>query len=248
MNTLRIGCWNVKTGEPTADIRNRLADLDLDVVLLQEVDLWTPRVSGRNVPRELFQSWPSDGDTWAWAFGPSLQSEPVCADDAPALFGNLVAVRGRIDECLPVDLGPLGSDPSFHDRAPNHERRSAVLARIRARGRSLVVASAHLRYGEGQSNVRKAQTLRLLALLDRFARPGDAVVLAADFNASAEEIDTWALPSIWQRGTPSTSESESVTMRIGVDHVLVRGACLSGVCSLSAEGLSDHHPFVLALD
>src|SRR5204862_7075159 len=90
--------------------------------------------------------------------------------------------------------------------------------RVEAGGRVLTVANLHA------SSVRDrrcqdAELLRAAVFADAFAEPGDALVLAGDFNTVIGESTTLEQPASPERGCSAPVP--------GVDQVLVRGAPVS---------------------
>jgi endonuclease/exonuclease/phosphatase family metal-dependent hydrolase len=114
---------------------------------------------------------------------------------------------------------------------PGHEPRVVQAVRVERR---LVVANLHASTTAGAALV---EVDRALAFAEAQVRPGDAVILAGDFNLSEFHLEGYTEPAG------------------GIDHVLVRGTPVSPAFvwpperrALGGRLLSDHAPVEVAVD
>lgn len=121
------------------------------------------------------------------------------------------------------------------------ERRVCQVVRLSRAGSTLVVANLHAS-GARDTRIPGAELLRAATFVDGFALPGEAVVLAGDFNVTPDDSDVLRdlLSPAWSFGGATPS---------GIDHVLVRGRDAGEpfrwpVARRLVEGrvLSDHAP------
>jgi endonuclease/exonuclease/phosphatase family metal-dependent hydrolase len=90
------------------------------------------------------------------------------------------------------------------------EPRRCQAVRVVEGGRSVVVANTHL-----DSETADEQLLQAVGFIDHFAGPGEAAVLAGDFNITDEQSK--ALRTLGGAGSLSGATPT------GIDHILVRG-------------------------
>jgi endonuclease/exonuclease/phosphatase family metal-dependent hydrolase len=257
---LLVRTWNVFHGNATPPERRgfleealRLAAADRpDVVCLQELPVWSlARLEG----------WSNMRAFGAVAARPLLRSAELGRVLTAAHHGLLrSAVTGQANAILlarelrvlgesSIVLNPrgfrraqasaLGLDRSVR-LAWAKERRVCHAVRAEAGGRALTVANLHA------SSVRDrrcqdAELLRAAVFADAFAEPGDALVLAGDFNTLNGESTT-----LDRLASPEWGFSEPIR---GLDQILVRGAPLSRPKRWPEERrrvegrlLSDHAP------
>ena len=124
------------------------------------------------------------------------------------------------------------------------ERRVCHAVRLAAPGLGrLVVANLHATSFPADTRLAEAEVLRAGAFLDALPEPGEAAVLAGDFNVSAEA------PVFAELGTWGLAGGGNV-----IDHILVRGVEASPVETWPEERrrrggrlLSDHAPVEVRL-
>jgi len=131
----------------------------------------------------------------------------------------------------------------FEQLAWARERRLVQALRVSDGRRTLVVANLHCTSFERDPRLADAELLRAAWFADSFARPGEPLVLAGDFNlrpGRSTTLDALASPE-WGFSAP----------RAGIDQILVRGAEAVGEVRAwpeerrrRADGslLSDHAP------
>jgi endonuclease/exonuclease/phosphatase family metal-dependent hydrolase len=115
------------------------------------------------------------------------------------------------------------------------ERRICMAARLEG----VVIGNLHASGVAGHPEVGAAEIARALAFIEEFARPGDALVLAGDFNLRRRDfppLHGWSL------------------LGPGIDHILVRGAEASPLevwpearRTTESGVLSDHAPIELTV-
>jgi endonuclease/exonuclease/phosphatase family metal-dependent hydrolase len=110
--------------------------------------------------------------------------------------------------------------------------------------RPALVANLHASPHQSSPARAEAELMRALSWIDELAGPEDVIVLAGDFNLSAQGSDIFA--TLIERGFSAPGA--------GIDHVLVRGAIASPVVSWASERrsrggalLSDHAPVELTI-
>jgi endonuclease/exonuclease/phosphatase family metal-dependent hydrolase len=123
------------------------------------------------------------------------------------------------------------------------ERRvvQAVRARLRD-GTAVLVGNLHATSYPADQRLADAELLRAAVFVDAAAEPDDVCILAGDFNVSASRSATLAELADGDWGFSGAAQT-------GIDHVLVRGASVSGVERWPSERrriegrlLSDHTP------
>ncbi|HEY7397406.1 MAG TPA: endonuclease/exonuclease/phosphatase family protein [Gaiellaceae bacterium] len=254
-----VRCWNLYHGNTVPPSRHayldamvRLASADEpDVLCLQEVPAWALgrfAVADRAAP-------------------PTLGPLPIPATvgrllTAPnhGLFRSLFAGQGnaiRVGPRLRVagheveTLNPrafrsaqsaeLGLDLVMRF-AWAKERRVVQLARlVHDDGRTFLVANTHCTSSR-DSRIPAVELRRAVELVVERAEPGEAVVLAGDFNVVGDNAELRRLVDDYGFSPPGP----------GIDHVLVRGAAASplrvwdtGRRALNGALLSDHAPVEL---
>ncbi|MHB8641311.1 MAG: endonuclease/exonuclease/phosphatase family protein [Gaiellaceae bacterium] len=99
-----------------------------------------------------------------------------------------------------------------------NERRVCQVARIADAARTLVVANMHATSYSADRRLADAELLRAFTFVDGLAQTGEPIVVAGDFNITAEESRTLREVVDWGFSKPGP----------GIDHVLVRGLEIVG--------------------
>ncbi len=227
---LIVRSWNVFHGNADPPRRHgylremvRRASLDgPDVLCLQELPVWAlPRL-----------------DDWS---GMEAQSAITRLPFGPSALAGLVtrvhqgllrsAVSGQANAVLVArahEVEDLGHE-RISDRG--RERRLVHCVRVSSFG---VVANLHATNDFDDPRVPAAELRRACAFAEAAARPGEAVVVAGDFNLQDPLLDGYSSPGP------------------GIDHVLVRGAPATPLTTWPRERrmhngvvLSDHAPVEL---
>ena len=263
---LLVRTWNVFHGNAKPPERRtfleqmvRLASADTpDVLLLQEVPVWALRRLGRwsgmqafgavasrpklgsaelggavtRLHRGLFRS-AFTGQANAILLGPHMR--PLASD---SIYLNPTRFRRAWGRRLELDL------PARLRWA--RERRVCQAVRAAVDGWSLVVANLHIS-SVPDPRIRDAELGHAAAFVDRFAEPGEPVVLAGDFNVRLGQSKT-----LEELGGPEWRFSAPMP---GLDQVLVRGAAASRPEPWPEERrrvggrlLSDHAPVEVRIE
>lgn len=181
MQTLKIltaNCWNVSPpfDERVALLRQQIAQLDADVVGLQEIIV---RPDGFDMGRLLLE-----GLGYHYVFGPATlwdaHGNQLPAAAGTVGFGNVLATRFPIVRSAVRQLPDCGSG----------EYRSATIALIDAPCGQLVCATTHLNWKFDHGFVREQQALALAELVDEW-RAGVWLppILVGDFNADPDAAE-----------------------------------------------------------
>ena len=128
------------------------------------------------------------------------------------------------------------------------ERRIVQAVRARIGGRALTIANLHATSYPADQRLADAELLRAAVFVDGIAEPGDALVLAGDFNVPAARSATQAELTNGDWGF-------SAPLAEGIDQILVRGARVQRVERWPRERrvvdgrvLSDHAPVEARLE
>ena len=240
-----------------------LADLDADVVALQEVSVFTPDGEVFDQPLELGRLTDRHVRYSAVHAFALIEPENDRAIGA-ATWGNALLTRAPIEDGFAVGL-PVGGDDdpvepagtglplagvTFRD-APygTREARCAVGGRVALPGGALGVVNAHLTYAGAEQ--RRAQADELARIASGLAGP---VVVAGDFNAAIEHPALRSLAAGFddafgavgiEAGDPRRASCGSFR----IDHLLSRG--LRAVeCRVVTEAgdASDHLPVIATFE
>lgn len=190
-----------------------------DVVCLQELPVWVlPRIDDWSGMRRFEvvtrpPLWPGALSKWVTRAHQGLFRSGL-AGQANAI---LVAPRHAA-----TDLG--------HERVSEHGRERRLVHAVRiAGGAGVTIANLHASNDRDHPEVPRTEAARAAAFAERVAMPGDAVVLAGDFNVADPQLAGYSPPCG------------------GIDHVLARGARVQSVASWPRERrvqnfvvLSDH--------
>ncbi|MCZ7587812.1 MAG: endonuclease/exonuclease/phosphatase family protein [Gaiella sp.] len=117
-----------------------------------------------------------------------------------------------------------------HERISRHGRERRLVHAVRIAGAAgVTIGNLHASNDRVHPDVPRAEAARAAAFVERVAAPGDAVVLAGDFNVAEPRLAGYSAP------------------RDGIDHVLARGARVASITSWPRERrrqngvvLSDH--------
>jgi endonuclease/exonuclease/phosphatase family metal-dependent hydrolase len=262
---LLVRTWNVFHGNAQPPERAayleqmvRLAVHDEPaVVCLQELPVWSlrdlERWSGRAAVADVAVR-PLLG-----SFPPALDLERAITDLNHALLRSavtgqanalLVASHLRITDHRCLVLNPLTFRrqearrlglTAFAVASWGKNRRVCQVLRLRRDDATFVVANLHAT-GRVDRRLAEAELLRAATFVDGFADPGEAVVLAGDFNVTVQGSRTMGelMSPEWgfEGATPS-----------GIDHVLVRGIAATPPArwplqrrTVDGRVLSDHPP------
>lgn len=229
MNTLRVLTSNIQsglsaTGERTdaAQLAHAYADVQADVVALQEVD----RDQSRSDHLDQLQVIAGALDLPHARYGAALGGDVRVARQAPSSVGahHGPAYGVGLASRYPIIAWFAQPLPRVTTRLPQwrggrvglgvHEPRVAVAAVIDAPGGPVAVASTHL------SLIVPVATLQLRTVLRKVLALGHPAVVAGDFNLGYSTVARTAAG--WQAPRALTFPADHPIRQI--DHVLVRGA------------------------
>ena len=229
--TLRVLCYNIHHGEGTDGkldlprVAKVIRAADPDLVALQELDDKTKRTGGVDQTAELTRLTGLHG-----AFGKAI-------DFQGGGYGQAVLSRFPLGE---TTVHPL---PGM----PNREKRIAFEARLTIDGRDLSLVTTHLDHQLAAEREGQAAKLNELFAADR------AVILAGDFNATADSKAFAALTAKW---TDATAGRGLLTIPVDrpakqIDYVLFRPTerfrAVAAVV-IDESVASDHRPVLVVLD
>ena len=223
---VRLATFNIRhAARPSGKVdvvalRQACADLQADVLALQEVDVATERVAGADLAAEAAEACAA-----VHAFGATIQRHP-------GEYGNAVLVRGGLEDVEVLVL----------PRWQHAEPRGAVLATaVLADMGRLSVAACHLGlHGRPMGSEARGQLVDVLAHLRQ--RPPPRVVLG-DFNLSARRArPLLEATGMALAGGPATFPARLPVRRI--DHVGLAELTPRRVVVPRAP-VSDHRPLVV---
>jgi endonuclease/exonuclease/phosphatase family metal-dependent hydrolase len=272
---LRIVTWNIRAaigpGEPfppawwrhvrrdrLARIGTILADLEPDVVTLQEVAVLTPDGALDDEPAELGRQL---GMTVRYA---AAHAFPLVEPDTSrtigtAMWGNAILTRDPLGGGFALGLPragdddlvePLGADHPlagvcYRDSEPGHREPRCVVGGTWS---GIGLATTHLTYIGRDQRRRQAETVR--AAVERFDGP---LVLTGDVNAALGSPELAALrPGLVDAfaavGIGPDDPARRTCGPWPIDQVLVRGLAVEA-CRVATEAgdASDHWPVVVDL-
>jgi endonuclease/exonuclease/phosphatase family metal-dependent hydrolase len=281
--TIRVATWNIRAaigpGEPfppawwrhvdrdrLARIASVIAEIDADLVALQEVALLTPDGDLHDQPGDLARLTGMHVRYAAVHAFAVVEPEDGRAVGA-ATWGNAILSRRPLDDGFASGL-PRGADEdvveppgssfplagvTFAD-APygTREPRCAVGGRLSIGGaaeRGVGIVGAHLTYAGTEQ--RRAQVEAMSSIADRLGSP---VIVAGDFNAPVEAAEMAALASGFDDafdavGIPPGDPRRASCNTQRIDHLLTRGLSATA-CAVYAEAgdASDHLPVVATFE
>jgi endonuclease/exonuclease/phosphatase family metal-dependent hydrolase len=278
--TIRVATWNIRAaigpGDPfppawwrhvsrdrLARIAGIIAELDLDLVALQEVALLTPNGDLHDQPADLARLTGMHVRYAAVQAFALVEPEDGRAIGA-ATWGNAILSRRPLEDGFAVGL-PVGGDDSlvepvgsglplaavtFAD-APygTREPRVAVGGRRSAPDPRVAIVGAHLTYVGTEQ--RRAQVEAMASAADGMGSP---VIVAGDFNAPIEATEMAAVATVFDDafatvGIPAGDPRRASCGPHRIDHLLTRGLrATSCIVHRDAGDASDHLPVVAAFE
>jgi endonuclease/exonuclease/phosphatase family metal-dependent hydrolase len=248
---MRVATWNllhgldVRTGRvDLATVAEGIADLDVDVVAVQEVDREQSRTGGVDQVAELAAKL-----GWFGVFAPALLGNPARrwgpgpgadADPGGPAYGvgllskhplravaRLALPGGGVGERRPEDVGRT---------APGRDREPRVMLRAEVGTTGVVITTTHLSYLPW----RGVRQLRLAIAWARAA--GGIPLLMGDLNLPHRALRPALAAAGWSvGGAGPTFPSWRPGMQL--DHILARRGRLRDV-RVGARGPSDHLPVI----
>jgi endonuclease/exonuclease/phosphatase family metal-dependent hydrolase len=281
--TIRVATWNIRAaigpGEPfppawwqhvdrdrLARIASVIAEIDADLVALQEVALLTPDGDLHDQPADLGRLTGMHvryAAVHAFALVEPADGRAIGA----ATWGNAILSRGPLDDGFASAL-PRGADEDLVEPAGSsfplagvafsdapygtREPRCAVGGRLPPGGPAepgVGIVNAHLTYAG--TDQRRAQAERMASIAERLGSP---VIIAGDFNAPIEASEMGAVASGFDDafdavgiGAGDPRRASCGTQRI--DHLLT-GGLRATACAVYADAgdASDHLPVVATFE
>jgi endonuclease/exonuclease/phosphatase family metal-dependent hydrolase len=228
---LRVATFNIRHAAPKDSYRGlpdklaqSCAELDADILALQEVDVGVPRSQRANL-----------AEVAAQACGMAYYFAKARKHAYRGQYGNALLARGSISEVEVVELGgdhrhtlKLGSSVL----KPFREPRNAIIATVTVRGHAISVGTGHF---AADPSARKSQLTRVAEGLIRRPEPH---LLVGDFNIPWQRAAAWLQPYGLQLAE-ALLEPSNPALQTGIDHVAVRGLVVDRVESRWLP-ISDH--------
>jgi len=278
--TIRVATWNIRAaigpGEPFPPAwwrhvsRDRLArnaaiiaELDLDLIALQEVALFTPNGDLHDQPADLARLTGMDVRYAAIHSFALVEPENGRAIGA-ATWGNAILSRRPLEDGFARGL-PVGADDALVEPAGSslplagvsfaeapygaREPRCAVGGRLATTGPGVAIVAAHLTYAGSEQ--RRAQVDAMAAIAEGLGPP---VIVAGDFNAPIEATEMDGLSGAFDDafatiGFPAGDPRRASCGANRIDHLLTRGLRATS-CAIhrDAGDASDHLPVVATFE
>lgn len=228
---MKIVTWNIERGVAFERIAALLADLDADIVLLQEVDRGCRRSGYRDVARDLAARLGLN-----WVAAGEFQEIGEGRRGHGCVTGQAILSRATIADASVIRFAEQASAKwRFNPIQPRRGGRIALVAAING----VVAVSVHLESGDGDERTRAKQVEEMAAVID--ADRDRPAIVAGDFN-NAAGIESAMFAPLTTSGFQPTRHDRS-TARRPIDWIFARG--LSGASSVVlAEEASDHDPVV----
>lgn len=221
---MRVATWNVRHGRPrhgfTSNRRlaSAVADLDVDVLAVQEVD--------RRVIRSWFADQPAliaqAADADQHRFAPARQRLLLTGEDGIAL-----CIRGELDVRNVVEL----------PRDKGSQRRVAIVAGVSVGDDQATVIATHL---HNEARVAKRQ---LDGLVDAIADEPRPRLLLGDLNLRREDVDTTLGSAGFTLVDADPTEPAWAPVQ-HIDHIAVDGLVAESSL-VPVVAVSDHRPLVV---
>jgi endonuclease/exonuclease/phosphatase family metal-dependent hydrolase len=236
VDRLRIATWNIASNRNWDAIVARLAALEADLCVLQEVTLdcgaALPAILGRRASLAGYD----------WHFAPALAS-PGRAPLAP--FGLAVLSRFPLARTAAFPLGPEDPGPVLD---AEHEPRLLQLASLPS-PRPLIVGNTHLAATDdwSLSPVRRAQAGRIADIVRPLTQLA-TVVVCGDFNTGPASSDLAELRAVLPHvhaGREATFVGEPA--RPPIDFFCASAPLRAHISVHPPDGLSDHQLVVASL-
>ena len=278
--TIRVATWNIRAaigpGDPfppawwrhvdrdrLARIAGIIADIDADLVALQEVAFLTPDGDLHDQPAELARLTGMQVRYAAVHAFALVEPEDGRAIGA-ATWGNAVLSRRPLEGGFARGL-PIGADDDLVEPAGSplslagvtfadapygtREPRCALGGCVAGPGSRVTVVNAHLTYAG--TDQRGAQADTLASIADGLGSP---VIVAGDFNAPIEAPEMRVLADGFDDAFSATGVAAGDPRRAScgphrIDHVLTRGLRATA-CAVYGEAgdASDHMPVVATFE
>jgi endonuclease/exonuclease/phosphatase family metal-dependent hydrolase len=221
---VRVATWNVRHGRPrhgfasNRRLAGAVADLDVDVLAVQEVDRRVIRSWFADQPALIAQAANADQHR----FAPARDHVLLTGEDGVAL-----CVRGELDVRRVLEL----------PRDEESQRRVAIVAGVSVGDEQATVIATHLH------NEARAANRQLDALVDAIAQEPRPRLLLGDLNLRPEDIAS----ALGRAGftlvdAEPTEPARAPVQRI--DHIAIDGF-IAEPSFVPAVAVSDHRPVVV---
>ncbi|MDP9117061.1 MAG: endonuclease/exonuclease/phosphatase family protein [Actinomycetota bacterium] len=212
---IRVATFNIKHAAAKYGYRGlpdqlaqSCAELEADVLALQEVDVGVPRSRHADLARVA-----------AEACGMSYYFAKARKHAYRGQYGNALLVRGSIAD---VDVVRLAGDHRHNlvigpvVLKPFREPRNAIVATARVRGQAISIGTGHFAC---EPHVRHSQLARAAGSL--VSRPGPRI-LCGDFNIASTQAAEWLEPYGLHLAQAQLDPADP-SARPDIDHVAVSG-------------------------
>ena len=237
---LRIATWNIASNQNFDAVAAKLAELDIDLCVLQEVSL-DPAV---DLPL-LFGRGHGNASGYGWHFASALVPEQL-GGGKQEYYGLAIASRIPLSRTAAFQLGPRNTGAAVD--AENEPRILQVAALPLQR--PLIIGNTHLAAtGDWSlSAVRRSQAGKIAGIVRPLAAQGP-VILCGDFNAEPSSSDLaeirQALPCFYSSNERTFLEDHG---RPPIDFFCASVALDVNISVYPADGLSDHRIVVATFD
>lgn len=240
-NSLQIATWNIASNRNHAAIALRIAELGLDVCLMQEV--WLD--CAVDLPAML-ESVPADLGDYCWYFAPALSPYELHSHKSE-YFGLAILSRIAFRHIASFQLGPNHTDRQMG--AENEPRiiQLAIPHRIQW-DQPFILGNTHLAATEGWSlsATRRSQASRIADILRSIATPGP-MILGGDFNAGPFSSDLSELRGVLPYTYASSHGTYIREPSPPIDFFCSSAPLALDISVFEPAGLSDHNIVVATL-
>lgn len=240
---LEVVTWNIERGVEFDRILATLHDIDADIILLQEVDMFARRSGWRDVARDLADAL---GMNWQWAG--EFQEIGESRHGVPALTGQAVLSKHPIEDSTVI---PFAAQARFRWRLnPVQPRRGGRIA-LRVRTAGIVVYNAHIE-SAGNDRLRRKQLDEILADRAHSMHDDAPVIVAGDFN-NVPAIRSSMFGQLTAAAFADALAGEgagsrtSIRHRHPIDWIFVRNLQARDGQVAEVDRISDHYPVLATL-
>jgi endonuclease/exonuclease/phosphatase family metal-dependent hydrolase len=240
---LKVVTWNIERGAEFDRILTTLQGIDADIILLQEVDMFSRRSGWRNVAKDL-----ADALGMNWQCGGEFQEIGESRRGVPALTGQAVLSKYPIEDATVI---PFAAQARWRWRLnPVQPRRGGRMA-LRVRTAGILLYNAHIESG-GDDKLRRKQLDEILADHARHVRDDTPVIVAGDFNnVPAIRSSMFGRLTAAAFAPALTGEEAgsptSIRHRHPIDWIFVKDLLARSGQVAKVERASDHYPVHVTL-
>lgn len=241
---LTVVSWNIAQGARYERVRNALAALDADILLLQEVDMSVRRSDYRLVARDLAHDLGMN-----WVFGGEFQEIGQSRRNIPALTGQAVLSRYPIHNAFAL---PFENQARLRWRLdPFQPRRGGRMA-LRAESGGLLVYNAHIESAR-DDRFRHKQIDEMLSDHLGPGRGNRPVIFAGDFNTGMVPDKSPIVRCLTDEGFVDALGTSDAGRRTSVNHahpldwIFIRNMNRQRGRVVEIPKASDHFPLEAAV-